>query len=1230
MNLKNKRCFLVAILCIFLVGKGFSQSTTEKKYQSLLWEIKGKGLAKPSYLYGTMHVSDKMVFNLPDSFFVAIKNSSAVALEIDMDVWISEIMLMDQAEKIKNTTGYSSNVVGFYRQAFSIDAPDNDKLKSILQFSPNITNRLMYRTSKQNSDYEEDNYLDAFIFQTGKKLNKKIIGLENFYKTEELSRQADEIDYNLDDKVKEEIKDQKRLRLREILGDKSYSDALEDAYRRGDLDYLNNLYLNSSSEGFLANMLVVRNKIMVAKMDSVMQKSTLFTGVGAAHLPGKEGVIELLRNMGYSVRAISTAKADINAKIQIDETRFPTDFKTNYSPDSVFSVAVPGKLNEFKVGGTFKYYLCNDMSNGSYYCVQRLKHFGKLTNQNQDYLLKRIDSLIFENIPGKLLSKKEIRSNTGYPGIEILNKTAKGNYQKHRIFITPLEILAFKISGSQEYVNKGKEADNFFNSVKFYEPVGKFTTYQSKYGYSIQVPVSKAIVEVNSSENESQHEIISAVNNTDSSFVLMMSASLYDFDYIEEDSFELNMLLERFCLETNKIVISKSIFNKNNFPALQFKVESQNPGGVFYFGQIIIKGPDYYLLCSKNDSLGSLAYFNSLKFTDKLYSAPFKSIKDTTMYFSAKAQEIKNTYSDLLHEDNDKSYNLKKAKENLEKNEYLPYRIIKVYTSPETKEKVFVEYRKFSRYYQFETMDAFWKSRIDGLTDNNSFKASRVTYTKSGNTTECNLLLTDTGSVRGIAVKLIQKCGALHTLQSVVDTSVGLTGFAKTFFNSFAIKDTCIGIDVTTDKLNKYFFGKIYDKDTTQSKKAKAAIEYVRGNMLSGNVKSLIQTLENPDFNTLSANNKRDMISCFETAKSKETIPFLESFYAKYSDSVEVELAILRTLSRLKNKEATKSFVKMLRIDVPITANEYSISNVFSNFADSLQNAQWLFPEVLKYAKYPEYKTAVYKLMAQVMEEGYLKPKTYSKLLDDILLDANYELKKYISEKNRDKEAYRYSSEKVVRIYDELNTRQQKLYNYTLLLSPFYKNKDVEKYFNKLLVTSNNLKFKSVIYGQLIANSIEVHDTILQKLASSVSSRVMFYKVLKNQNNMNPFDKNYLNQKELVAAQLYGSSESFKKDTMVFLAVHNVVFDHKPGNVYVFKSKPKDKKIWKLGYSAIHPDDLVKINNNPQFTKTSFSFDSETQIQKEIGNLLRKIRVEKRGRASVKDFEKETEDYSDE
>ena len=52
-----------------------------RKYPSLLWEISGNGLKKPSYLFGTMHVSDKLAFHLGDSFYNAIKSSDVVALE---------------------------------------------------------------------------------------------------------------------------------------------------------------------------------------------------------------------------------------------------------------------------------------------------------------------------------------------------------------------------------------------------------------------------------------------------------------------------------------------------------------------------------------------------------------------------------------------------------------------------------------------------------------------------------------------------------------------------------------------------------------------------------------------------------------------------------------------------------------------------------------------------------------------------------------------------------------------------------------------------------------------------------------------------------------------------------------------------------------------------------------------------------------------------------------------
>ncbi len=1226
----SKGKLLIVSAIFVMINYSFAQNTMPKKYQSLLWEISGNGLKKPSYLYGTMHVSDKLVFNLPDSFFVALKACDAVALELDMDTWMDDIMMMQEAEKNKNTVPYISKPYSFYRNAFALDVPTERDLKSVLQFSPNITNRMMYRNNKQNSDYEEDNYLDVFIFQAGKKLNKKIIGLEYFKKTEELSKKADEDEENndVDEKIKEELNEQKRLRLKELRGDKAYYDVLEDAYRKGDLDLLDSLSKLSSDEGFLKYMLFERNEIMANRMDSIMRKNPLFTGVGAAHLAGQKGIIELLRKMGYTLRPISTVKSDIKTKTQIDETRFPTQFKTQYSPDSVFSVSVPGKMYEIPDEGSFKYYLHNDMRNGSYYCIQRMNHYGKLLDQTQDYILKRIDSLIFENIPGKLLSKKEIKNANGYPGIEIVNKTAKGDIQRHQIFITPNEIFSFKMSGSQEYVKKGTEADAFFNSIVFYESPKSETEYQSKYGYAVTIPAIKSISDASSARNRMQHEIITATNKQGTYFDLLMSASLYDFDYIEEDTFELNMLAERFCLQTDKKIITKNYFTQNGNPALGFKMETKNKTGQNYFGQIMINGADYYLMCTNKDSAAAKVFFNSFKTTNKKYNTPLKSITDTALFFSATAQEITNDYSSLLDDDNkEKKYKTKKEKDEKEKKQFLPVRQTRVYTSPETKEKVYVEYRKFSMFFQQETMEEFWKSRLNTVSDGRLMKISRVVSTKKDKISEYNFMLSDTGSTRGIMVKIIQRCGTLYTLKAVVDTAKGLNGFAKTFFESFTPKDTCIGVDVTSQKLDTYFFSKLYSTDTNESKRAKGAIEYVQANMLTSNVPTLIKTINNKEFNSLSPTNKKDLIACFESVKSKETVPFLETLYQRYSDSVEIELSILKTLARLKTTEATKMFLKLLKTDVPITANEFSISNIFTIFGDSLQNATLLFPELVKYTKYVEYKNGIYKLMSQAAEAKTLKPKAYSKQVGEILLDANYELKKYISEKDRDKEGYRYSYSlsRAEKVYDDLNTRQQKVYTYTVLLAPFYKNNDVKKFFDKLISSSTSDKFKAVIYGQMIVSGVDVHDSIIKKHAASPTSRMVFYKVLKSQNKLSMFDKEYLNQKDLVISQLYGGNESFKKDTLVVLATNKVEYSGKPGNVYIFKTRPKDKKIWKLGYSAVHPADNTAVNFKPQYTKTSFSFDSETQMQKEIDNLMRKIRVENHKRASVKDFEKESD-----
>lgn len=1215
-----------AVMLILFSSSLFSQNEMPKNYQSLLWEISGNGLKAPSYLYGTMHVSDKLAFNLPDSFFIAMKKCDAVALELDMGLWMDELMLMFEAEQRKNTYPYYSKHYGFYRNAFWVDAPKEKDLKSILQFTPRISNRLMYRNNKQNSDYEEDNYLDVFIYQAGKKLNKHIIGLENFRQTEEFSNKAEEEDDpGGDEKAKEDEKEQVRLRLKQLRGDKSYYDVLEDAYRKGDLDLLDSLNKLVSTKNFLRYMLYERNEIMAHNMDSVMRKMSLFTGVGAAHLPGDKGVIELLRRRGYTVRPVVASGADIRSKTHIDETRYPVQFTVQYSSDSAFSVAVPGKLYEISDEGSFKYYLHNDMSNGSYYCVQRMNHYGKLMDQTPEVILKRLDSLVFENIPGKLLSKKEIKSPNGYPGIEIMNKTAKGDIQRHQVFITPQEIYAFKMSGIQEYVKKGAEADNFFSSITFYEPLQGSAGFASKYGYTVDLPLNR-VVNSAVSRIRSQKEIVCAYDKGSGTHYLVMAASLYDFDYIEEDTFELNMLAERFCLETSKKLLSRTYVKKNGSEVLYFKAEHKNNPALVFNSQVIIHGAGYYLLATNADSAKAQPFFSSFSLTPKQQKVPFTTVTDTSLFFSVSTQELRNGYTDLMKKKKDNySYFARKTKDPKEDNLFLPKRESLVYTSPETDEQVFVEFRKFSMYYQEESMQEFWKSMMESVSENGMLKLSRITNTKKGNSTEVNLLVTDTNSSRGIVVRFIQRCGTLYTLKTVIDTVKGMDVYAKTFFETFTPKDTCMGIDITSNKLDEHFFGKLYSADTTESNPARTAIEYVQANILPANVPALIKAVEHKEFSTLSPDQKRELIACFGRVKPSQALPFLEGLYSRYADSVDIQLTILRTVARLKTAESVKTFLKLLKVDVPVTANDYAISNLFSYFSDSLENAALLFPEIIKYTQYPEYKSSVYKLMAEVNDAGALRSKVYRKQLDQVLLDANYELKKYISQKDRDKEDYRYSYyKKQETIYDELNLRQQKVYNYASVLAPYYRNADVKKFFNKLLSTTTSDRYRAVVYGKLIQNNIAVHDSVIKQLAASVASRATLYRVLKDQGKIQMFDNAYLAQQELVISQLFGSSENFKGDTLVLMAVNKVEFDKKEGYVYIFKIRPKDKKVWKLCYSAVHPGDQSDLCLKPLFTKTNIAFDSEMQSKKEIDNLMRRIRVEHRRRAVLKDFELET------
>jgi len=161
----------------------------EKKYPALLWEITGNGLKKPSYLFGTMHVSSKLVFHLSDSFYLDIRNAEVVALELDPQLWQDQLFRFQKMQT--NLRFYTQGTPGDYinERSFQLEKYD-DKLKSALSDEPTIINGLLYRTFQSRADFEEDTYLDLYIYQTGKKLGKQATGVEDYFQTEQLVMEA--------------------------------------------------------------------------------------------------------------------------------------------------------------------------------------------------------------------------------------------------------------------------------------------------------------------------------------------------------------------------------------------------------------------------------------------------------------------------------------------------------------------------------------------------------------------------------------------------------------------------------------------------------------------------------------------------------------------------------------------------------------------------------------------------------------------------------------------------------------------------------------------------------------------------------------------------------------------------------------------------------------------------------------------------------------------------------
>jgi uncharacterized protein YbaP (TraB family) len=259
---------------------------------TLLWEISGKDLSGPSYLFGTMHILCDSLALLSDELKGRIDSCTEVYFEIDLDnmkemLQVMRYVQMDSGVVLSDLI--SAEEYGRIEKYFS---QHNTALPFFMlkRMKPFFVSSLL---EEQSMDCPQKKGMEQVIMAEAKKNKKPIHGLES------ASFQAslfDSIPY--------------RLQARELLNYvdsisyyKGNAQQMAQVYRQQDLSRLDSLVQKSdpSMDKYMDLLLYGRNRNWVSKMPAIMQKSKVLFAVGAGHLVGEQGLISLLRAQGYTL-----------------------------------------------------------------------------------------------------------------------------------------------------------------------------------------------------------------------------------------------------------------------------------------------------------------------------------------------------------------------------------------------------------------------------------------------------------------------------------------------------------------------------------------------------------------------------------------------------------------------------------------------------------------------------------------------------------------------------------------------------------------------------------------------------------------------------------------------------------------------------------------------------------------------------------------------------------------
>ena len=279
----------------------------------LLYKISHKNIEKPSYIVGTYHLA-------PATFIDSIPGAKDVLNAVDVvcgEVVMSEMESRENQKKVQQaimlpdgksltdifTTDEMQRINDYMDNLLGMNL-NNPILKSQMgKMTPMAlsTQLQLVQYMKLTPKFNPLKLIDAHFQNVAKKAGKQVVALET-------------VDFQIETLYKGATIERQKQQLLCMVDNSEYyalqMKELAAAYFAKDMQKLNEVTeekignsCDSTPEEDEA-LIYGRNAAWVETMPAMMGRASTLFVVGAAHLPGERGVLELLKAKGYTVEAV--------------------------------------------------------------------------------------------------------------------------------------------------------------------------------------------------------------------------------------------------------------------------------------------------------------------------------------------------------------------------------------------------------------------------------------------------------------------------------------------------------------------------------------------------------------------------------------------------------------------------------------------------------------------------------------------------------------------------------------------------------------------------------------------------------------------------------------------------------------------------------------------------------------------------------------------------------------